>query len=214
MYSHADADRVLRLPAGTARRWLNGYRRKGRLYEPVLRERAIDSDIVTWGELVETRLLDEYRRKGAPIQRLRPAILKLRAEFGPYPLAHAHPLLDVEGRELVWRVQDELGLPPRLRLVVAGSGRGLVCAPAARRFVEAAEYNAEREVARLYPQVGSKIVMIDPDYAQGQPAVRATPAEALREQWEAGQSIAEIADLWEMEFGEVEAAVRYRTKAA
>lgn len=36
--SYADADRHLGLHAGTARRRLNGYRRGGRVYGPVLRE--------------------------------------------------------------------------------------------------------------------------------------------------------------------------------
>jgi hypothetical protein len=36
VYSHADVDRHLGLHSGTARRWLNGYRRGGRDYGPVL----------------------------------------------------------------------------------------------------------------------------------------------------------------------------------
>ena len=62
--------------------------------------------MVTWGEMVESRLVAELRSRDVPVQRLRPAIVRLRKEFGRYPLAHAHPFLDVEGRELVRIVQE------------------------------------------------------------------------------------------------------------
>ncbi|MGQ0776282.1 MAG: hypothetical protein ACT4NY_17955 [Pseudonocardiales bacterium] len=44
------------------------------------------------------------------IHRLRPAAVRLRAEFSRYPLAHARPFLDVDGRELVRHVQQEVGI--------------------------------------------------------------------------------------------------------
>ena len=37
IYSYADVDRFVGVPAGTARRWLEGYEREGRFYDPVLR---------------------------------------------------------------------------------------------------------------------------------------------------------------------------------
>ncbi|MDR0432273.1 MAG: hypothetical protein LBH48_03050, partial [Bifidobacteriaceae bacterium] len=94
MYTYAGTDRLLHLPPGTARRWLNGYVRLGRFYDPVLRAEPLEADVVTWGEAVETRLLAEYRDKGASMVSLRPAVELLRAEFGRYPLAHARPFLD------------------------------------------------------------------------------------------------------------------------
>jgi hypothetical protein len=42
------------------------------------------------------------------MHRLRPALVRLREEFGEYPLAHARPFLDVEGRKLVRHVQREV----------------------------------------------------------------------------------------------------------
>ena len=73
--------------AGTARRWLEGYLRKGHFYAPVLRPEPSGSDAVTWGEMVEARLLAEFRDRSVPLYRMRPAIVALRKEFGPYPLA-------------------------------------------------------------------------------------------------------------------------------
>jgi hypothetical protein len=50
-------------------------------------------------------------------------VLRLREEFGPYPLARVRPLLDVSGRELIRRVQHEVGLDRELSLVVVATTR-------------------------------------------------------------------------------------------
>lgn len=110
IYSYGDVDRLVGLHAGTARRWLEGYERKGRYNDPVLRAQPSGSDSVTWGEMVEARMLAEFRDQRVPLARMRPAIEKLREQFGQYPLAHARPFLDVDGRELVQVVQQEVGL--------------------------------------------------------------------------------------------------------
>jgi hypothetical protein len=73
-YSLVQVDRLLALHPGTARRWIEGYERRGKTYPPVVRMLPTGSEIVTWGEFVETRLLSEYRDKGVPMVRMRPAI--------------------------------------------------------------------------------------------------------------------------------------------
>lgn len=72
IYSYADVDRLVGLHEGTSRRWLEGYSRSGKFYDPVLREEPIHVDVVTWGEMVEARLLAEFRSRDVSVQRLRP----------------------------------------------------------------------------------------------------------------------------------------------
>lgn len=208
MYTYSDVDRHLGLHSGTSRRWLNGYRRGGREYEPVLRENASPIDTVTWGEFVETRLLSEFRDQGASLQRLRPAVLQLRKEFGRYPLAHAHPFLDVEGRELVRHIQDEVDLPPELRFVVVRNGQG-VMSSRAQRFVDAVDFADEGNVVRIHPAGRNSLVVVDPERQSGRPVVRSVPTEVILEQFNAGESIASISDLWELKVDEIESALRY-----
>jgi len=124
VYVMADVDLYLGLPAGTARRWIDGYQRGGRSYPPVIRPEHSGHESVTWGEFVETSLLSRYRSRGVSLQRLRPAVQRLRVEFDShYPLASAAPYLDVSGRELVRRVQDETGVEPPLQLMRPASDR-------------------------------------------------------------------------------------------
>lgn len=212
VYSHADVDRHLGLHAGTARRWLNGYRRGSRDYGPVLREEPITKDAVTWGEFVETRLLSEFRDRGATVQSMRPAVLRLRAEFGRYPLALARPFLEVEGRELVRRIQDEVDLPPELRFVVVRSGQGQI-STAVNRFVKAVEFD-EGSAVRVRPAGADSLVVVDPNRQAGRPVVRSVPTDVVLEQFNAGVSVAEIAELWELSTGEVESALRFELRRA
>src|SRR4051812_5424622 len=136
LYSFGDVDAYLGLKAGTARRWIDGYRRRDRDYAPVIRERRTGDESVSWGEFVETRLLAGFRQRGATLQSLRPAIQRLREELhNPYPLATAKPYLDLLGKELVLSVQEASGVDPSVKLVVVRSGQ-LVLTPSVARFVD------------------------------------------------------------------------------
>lgn len=46
-YGLGQVDHILGLTSGTARRWIDGYRRGGRLYTPVVRVEHTGADTVT-----------------------------------------------------------------------------------------------------------------------------------------------------------------------
>jgi uncharacterized protein (DUF433 family) len=209
-YGMAEVDDLLGLTPGKARRWIDGYQRGDRIYEPVVRPERTGVEVVTWGEFVEARLLAEYRNAGVPLQRLRPAVLRLREEFGRYPLAHAEPFLDVDGRELVRRVQAEVRLEPALQLVVVRNDQ-LMLASKSEKFVDSAEYAEDglRIVERLHPLPDLREVVFDPLRKSGRPVVRSVPTEIIAEQVRAGDSVATIAEAYELRPEQVEAAIRY-----
>lgn len=212
IYSYPDVDRLVGLRVGTAKRWLEGYRRLGVFYDPVLRPEPTGSDAVTWGEMVESRLLTEFRDRHVSVQRMRPAILKLREEFGHYPLAQAKPFLDVAGRDLVRYVQDEVGLEPNLQLVVVRDGQS-VLSLGAEQFRAAVEYDSstgdDEVVARIRPDLRTRAVVMDPARSFGQPAVRNVRTGALAEDYRAGSSREELADLYELTLTQVDEAIRF-----
>jgi uncharacterized protein (DUF433 family) len=179
----------------------------GVFYDPVLRPKPTGQDVVTWGEMVEARLLAEFRGRKVPVQRLRPAIIRLREEFGPYPLAHARPWLDVEGRELVRVVQDEVGLAQPLQLVVVRNDQ-LTLTDRAERFRAAVDYVGD-EAVRLRPVDRTPSVVMDPERAFGQPAVRSVRTEVLAEDYRAGSSREELADLYDLSAQQVDEALRF-----
>lgn len=207
IYSYADVDRLVGVRSGTAHRWLEGYVRQGRFYGPVLRPEPTGADEVTWGEMVEARLLAEFRDRRVPVQRMRPAILRLREEFGRYPLAHARPFLDVAGRELVQLVQQEVGLERSLELVVVRDGQ-YVLTEAAQRFHSAVDY-ADNVAALLRPDPRTPGVVMDPRRTFGQPALRNVRTESLAEDYRAGTSREDLADLYDLSPQQVDEAIRF-----
>lgn len=207
IYSYSDVDRLNGLTPGTGRRWLEGYLRAGDFYEPVLRLEPTGGDSVTWGEMVEARLLAEFRGQRVSLQRLRPAVVRLREEFGQYPLAHARPLLEVEGRELVRRVQDEVSLDRQLQFVVVRNDQ-LMLDLRAQRFSDAVTYEDGVAVS-LCPAGRTPKVLMDPRRSFGQPSVRGVRTDVLAEDFRAGESLESLASLYDLELGQVDQAIRY-----
>ncbi len=213
VYGFGQVDRILGLSPGTGRRWIDGYKRGGREFAPVVRPSASGNESVTWGEFVETRLLAEYRNSGVPLIRMRPAILRLREELGTlYPLASARTWLLPEGRELIAEIQDQVGLESRLRLVVR-NGQGVFdWSDEARDFSESVEWTDGIdgvELRSLRPVSSIEEVHIDPLRSFGEPVVRGVRTEIIAELVRAGDSPTMIADLYELPISVVNAAVRY-----
>jgi uncharacterized protein (DUF433 family) len=211
VYGMSQVDRILLLPSGTAQRWVDGYRRGGKAYPPVIRPVSTGDEIVTWGEFVETRLLAGFRKRGVPMARMRPAVERLRELFGTrYPLAHARPF--VAGRELVLQTQDEVGLDQELRLVVVRTGQQMLdLSGPAEEFFRSTEYtdpdNGQACLIRPLPRVAD--VVIDPLRGYGEPVVRNVPTEVIAEQVRAGDPPEMVADLFELSREQVNAAIRY-----
>jgi uncharacterized protein (DUF433 family) len=209
MYGVAEAARLLGLRADRTRAWLEGYERRGVVYPRVIRLEPSGDDIVAWGEFVELGYLREYRRKGVPLQRLRPVIDELRREFQtPYPLATAKPY--VYGKELVLQLQERNDIPRSIAIVIC-SGQTIALAEEAMRFFKKVEFEppGEGDVRRPHPAGTASPVVIDPLVRFGQPSVQGVATERLWELFDAGEKVDEIAESYEMSAELVRAAVAY-----
>lgn len=208
IYGFAQVDRILELSKGTAKRWIDGHERLGTRYEPVVRPERTGSPTVTWGEFVETRLISEYRSAGINIFRMRPAIEALRREFGVrHPLATARPFLDVEGWELVQRIQDKTKLDRSLWFVIR-SKQMILPSMALQRFQEVAEYDDEGTVIRFNL---AENVVLDPDFASGEPTIkgRRLRVSDIVEAAAAGESGESIKAMWRLTDEQYSDAVRH-----
>lgn len=209
VYGISEAAALLGLRPDRARAWLDGYHRHDASYPPVIRVEATGDDIVTWGEFVELGYLREYRRKGVPLQRLRPVIDALRHEFStPYPLATAKPF--VFGKELVLKLQQENDLPRSIAIVIS-SGQTIALADEAMRFFKKVEFDppGRGDVTRLHPAGAASPVVIDPLVRFGRPSVQGVATHRLWELHDAGESVDEIAGGYEMTSEFVRAAIAY-----
>ena len=206
VYNMGQVDRLLGLSHGTAGRWIDGYTRRDRRYEPLVRLETTGSETVTWGEFVEARLISEYRRQGVSVFRMRPAIMALRDAFGTeYPLAAAQPFVSAEGRELVLQIQQDTNLQLSLRFVVH-NGQMVLPSLEVRRFQQVADY--DDDMVRRF-RIAENVV-IDPEYASGEPTIAgrrlrvATVAEAIA----AGEQREAVAEMWDIRPQAVDDAVR------
>ncbi len=217
IYAPTQVDSLLGLRPGTAWRWIDGYTRR-RTYPPVIREQSTGSERITWGEFVETRLLAEYRNSGVPMIKMRPVVDALRQELGvPYPLASSAAWLEPDGRELVRRVQEQVGLERRLALVVVRTGQRLLWSDEAEEFRQSLEWTKGTKTHRPQPRLVRPLqrtapqVAIDPLRGFGEPVVRGVPTEIIAELHRAGDSISMIAELYELAPSIVEEALRYES---
>ena len=200
---------VLRMPSSTLDWWLEGGRRNGREYEPVIRPVSTGSKAVTWGEFVEARYLLGYRRDlGVPLLSLRRFIADVRQALNvPYPLAHQRPWVG-EGRHLLVSAQKSSELPVDLwAMWVADTGQ-IMLTPPAESFLDRVEFDDD-EAVRIRPAGPDSPIVIDPEIRFGAPSLRGIPTEAIADPVRAGDPIEMVAVDFGLSLDDVIAALNY-----
>lgn len=208
-----EAARQLRMPPATLVHWLEGGVRRGKQYDPVLRPEPLGSTEITWGEFVEARYLRAYRSElGVSLQRLRPFISRLRAEFDvPYPLAHFRPYID-SNRRLLLELQEEANLPQSLWVVYEVKTGQTILNPLLKDdFLARVEFSdhGDLEAERFRPHGPGTPVVLDPLISSAAATVRGIRTEVLAEQVGAGESIDDVAEDFDLPVTDVRAAVAH-----
>lgn len=211
-YDLTEASHHLRIPSSTLHWWLDGGKRDGRQHQPVIREHATGSRTLTWGEFVEAWYVRQYRREHlVDLSALREFIGGLREQLGVrYPLAHARPFVG-PGHQLVKQVQDDVGLPQDLWIVVAGRKNQLVLTPTMSEFIEKVEFeqSGSQPAIAIRPRGRTSPVMIEPTRAFGSPNVRGIRTEALVELVNAGEDLDEVASDFGLTVHDLRSALSY-----
>jgi uncharacterized protein (DUF433 family) len=207
-YTAVRAAQLVRLSPSTLRLWARGDGEHAALFVPAERSPLT----LSFSNLVETFVLASMRRvHGISMQRVRKALRYVGRELGvKRPLIHA-------------RVRTD-----GVRLFVDHAGELLdVASPEQALLREVLDASLERiewgpDVAeRLYPWVradleGPKSIVIDPRRGFGQPIIAGTGIEAriVTERYRAGESVAELAQDYRLEPGQIEDAIRCETSEA
>jgi uncharacterized protein (DUF433 family)/transposase len=214
-YLYAEVDRLIGLPAGTARRWINGYERGGKHYEPILRSSAHATDWVTWGEFVEARMLAEFRDQSVPTTRLRAAVERLREMFDvAYPLAHLRPYLAADQGELAidsagLDSSDDGMLVIRTGQLILASGRSVM-----ETATLASDGQGEKFAAEIQPDHEYPGIKINPDRLSGQPTFegRRVSVATIAGMVASGDPRDELAADYGLSLAQIDSAVRYVRK--
>lgn len=227
VYLYAEVDRLVGLNGGTARRWINGYRRAGRSYDPILRAASRQTEWVTWGEFVETRILAEYREQDVPTPRLRAAVDSLRQLFRVrYPLAYLRPYLTVQDRDLTIPAEVADIDVQALRRPAAGADeprmvvrtRQMLLGPASRSVIDhatlAEDEEGEKFVAELALDLDFPDIVTSPGRFSGQPTFvgRRVAVATIAGMALGGDQPEDLAADYGLSLAQVRAAIAYAEK--
>ncbi len=213
-YSVAQAARLAKTSPANVRNWLLGYQAPGHKMKPVFgpREKQPGQPLsLSFLELAELVVVARFRQgKGRtlPLWRLRAAHQFARERLGiEYPFASGR--FKVEGGHVIHEFEESHPGPGRIAVDL----NGMYVLPA--EFDDALDLfdfgdGGEGLAVRWYPAGKDKPIVIDPQFASGQPSVagRNVRAEALLSRWNANWSIDEIAEDFSLEPEVVEAAIK------
>lgn len=229
-YGYSEVDRLLGLRPTTARRWINGYSRGSKHYEPILRLAPTEDDWVTWGEFVEVRILSEYRADkdkatGTPTIWLREMVASLRAVFKvPYPLAHAAPWMQLTGRDPTIDSQVmQSGVFPAERdsltpnVEVIRTRQRLMQESGVEKAYCSVSWRGESVAgiaSQLVPDSRFGHVLVNPERLGGEPtfAGRRIPVTSVAARSLSGTPHARLANEYEISFDQIDNAIGYCQK--
>ena len=204
LYTLSEAAGLVGIPVGTLRAWARGRdfpsSSGAALHsEPLVTDagaRHARVPTMPFVGIAEAAFLAAVRSTGVPMQRIRPALEKLRDDLG-VEHALASELLYTDGAELLRRVGKASGASERdMEFVVVRNDQG-VFTPVVLDYLTKVRFGATgyAEAIRL-PKYGEADVIVDPRFGFGQPVLESNGVrvETILERFSAGESILDLAD--------------------
>lgn len=218
-YTLPEASHHTGLPLATLRSWLVGrsYTTSAgrKQIKPIIVRPNIDEPLLSFTNLVEAHVLNAIRRQHKiPMYKVRLALDYLEKKFhSKHPLAEE--TFQTDGTDLfIERIGGEL-------INVSRQGQ-LGMQQILKLYLQRIDRDKSGFARRLYPFVRKpscddpRVVVIDPFISFGRPIVQGTgiSTSVIAGRFNAGESIAELANDYNLEPFRVEEAIRYERKAA
>jgi uncharacterized protein (DUF433 family) len=163
----------------------------------------------------EAFVLSAFRRAGVPLQRIRPAVEELSATIG-IEHALASKRLYTDGAEVLYDYAVESDEGELLELVVVRTQQHQF-SEVVSDYLQRIDYAGDGWATSVHlPTYGRAEVIVDPKIAFGLPLVAHGGArvEDLVDRFQAGDSVADIADDFGVPAEEVEDVIRVATRTA
>lgn len=207
-----EAAEALALPPSTLATWARGYRTgTGARVAPIVTYQGGRGGhaAMPFIGIVEAHVLAAFRKTGVPMQRIRPALDRLRAEFG---LEHAlaSRKLFSDGAEVLFDYAQATGDDAPSDLVVVRSGQR-VFAEVVEAYLRRIEFDGQGWPTRLHlPAYRDADVVIDPARGFGLPLFDrvGVRVEDVLDRWRAGEAMSALADDYGVPLDEIEDAAR------
>lgn len=213
LYSPAEAARFLRLPASTVRAWAfgQGYKAKDgepRQFKPVISTADPANRRLSFVNLVELLVLAAIRKQHqVKLQQVRSAVEYLRNRFSSeYPLADND--FQTDGIDLFVEKYGNL-------LNISRDGQ-IAMKHVIQQYLQLVERDASGVPFKLHlprrPNAPEPLaaVVIDPERGFGRPVLdgRGVRTEVIVERWRAGESIASLAEDYDLDSSMIEDILR------
>lgn len=214
-YSIADAARYLRIPAATLRSWLQVKTVNHAV--PLIQRPDPNRPFLSFVNLVEAHVLRIIRETHqVHLSRVRKAL-----DYMSQQLETDHPLamqtFQTDGVDLFIDQMDAL-------VNVSRSGQ-LAMRESLQHLLTRVEWNADGVASRFFPLLermavsaddwaNDKIIVLDPAVRFGRPVIagRGVPTDAIADLYEAGETIADIAEEFDCTPVQIKAAIRFESR--
>jgi len=174
---------------------------------PVTPGREVTGAGVSFADLVEVVAIGGFKRRGFPITTVRKIVENCQVQFGePYPLSRR--TFKVGGRDVF------VSLDSGLHDVLHRSG-ALAWDEILAPFLETLDYR-DAFAYRWWPLGRSKPIVVDPEYGYGLPVIAESGVrtEIIRERFEVGDSIDQIAYDFNVKPEQVQSAIQFELQRA
>lgn len=210
LYTYTQVDQILGLGSGTAKRWINGYERRGIAYEPVVRPQSEHTLRVKWGEFVEVYYLSRFRSSGIPLQRLRRTLQSVRERTRSHYLFADDKVLyaDPSELEVIYEVQQAEGVASFL---VKRTGQlRLEIDPEARRRLDRITYE-DGVATALRPRLAMDHIVVHARRFYGHPKIAETGVSpsAVARLVRSGTPVDVVSELYDLDASIIDEAGRF-----
>jgi uncharacterized protein (DUF433 family) len=216
-YGPAEAARYLRLPAATLRTWLVGrdYPKgdEQAKFHPLIKPASPQPLQLSFYNLIEAHVLRALRTEhGVALAELRKAIAYAEKRLQVHRLLLSAELRTHAGQVFLDRYVELINL--------SASGQ-LAMRKMFEDHLQRVEWDAWKYPVRLYPYLDTttrssdRPIAIDPQLAFGRPVVRraGVSTAAIADRLDAGETVAALADDYDLSCDEIEQAVLYSRAA-
>jgi uncharacterized protein (DUF433 family) len=219
LYTVTEAAVYVGVPRSTFDTWVHGYLRRSAGHHavhgaPLLTSVAESGLTIPFVGLAEGMVLAAFRDTGLSLQRIRPALERLRAEHElEYALASEH--LYCDGAEVLYDYARAHGDKQLRLLTVVRSGQR-VFHEVIERYLTRITYEGGWAARLVLPITEERLLMVDPERAFGQPMFIRGGARLVdvRGRIEAGEDQSAVADDYVVPLEDVRAALASPASAA
>jgi len=220
VYTLPDAARILGIPQHKLRRWACGYswldRAEKRKHSAPLVSQGLWSHAtvraMNFYALIELFTLVALRDIGVTLPRIKAARSDLSQRYRtPYPFA-SHQIMS-DGRNVLIRLREAEDSP----LLSLGTRGQTELRRIVEPFCKKLEFSTSNElVSRFWPLGTDRSIVVDPHHGFGKPTISRTNVitETLYRLVRAGETVENVAGLYDLTTNAIQDAVAFETKAA